>query len=210
MITKKMYSAIVFAVAALATGASAAEFETDFDGAWRGNLQMVIPLVDSNALPDVTELPEFLEFAIQISDDAARVYVFWDGSWDEVKPGSFGAVSHKTNSIVAATDSLLSVDGRVGWVETWNFTITAKDDDSLYAYWVRAVNNPHLSDDSSPDARFFMSRFGTLHRSDPVFGANKMQVSTVIPDSVCRQKDLACGDARKRLDRDLETNEKIE
>ncbi len=190
--------------------AGAAEIETDFNGTWRGEFQKIDPLIHNSALPDLTEIPEFIDFAIEISGDTTRVYIVEDGAWREVKPGSFGSVTHRTNAIVAATDSFFSADGQSGWVETWNFTLTMKDDDSLYAYWVRAVNNPHLKDGSSPDARFMMSRFGALQRSDPVLGKNSIQVTAETPDLICWQANSVCGSTEKRSDDTSKTNQKID
>lgn len=210
MTISNTFSMLLVCIAASIGVASAEDYATDFNGTWRGSFQKVDPNLQSNALPDVTNHPEYLEFAIEISESSTRVYIQWDNAWQEIKPGSFGSLTHKTNAIIAATDSRFSQDGKIGWVETWNFTITAKDSDSLYAYWVRAVNNPHLVDGSSQDARFILSRFGTLQRSEPVSGSNVIQASTAAPGSDCLQSHLICGSDYKTFDVDLEAREKIE
>ncbi len=210
MTTLKIIITFFISIATTIGMVGAAEFETDFDGTWRGEFQKIEPLIHSSVLPDLTEIPKFIDFAIEISEDTTRVYMVSDGVWEEVKPGSFGSVTHKTNAVVAATDSYFSENGQSGWVETWNFTLTMKDDDSLYAYWVRAVNNPHLNDGSSPDARFMMSRFGTLQRSGPVSGKDPVQLIAETPYSICGQAKSVCGNTGRRSDNTSTANQKID
>ena len=111
----------------------------------------------------------------------------------EVKPGSFGAAYHETNLIVAAMDSAFAKDGRTGWVGTWNFTLTKKDADAVYAYWVRAVNNPHLTDGKDPEARFFFSRFGVLERGELPLDAGGVHQVVETPIYQCNKSDAVCG-----------------
>lgn len=196
-------------IAATNSTVGAENFEKSLEGTWRGHLQSIDPQVQNDIFPDVADVPEFLEYAVEISENTTRVFVRVDGSWTEIKPDTFGLVAHKANAIVAATDSSLSVDGASGWVETWNFTITAKGDDSLYAYWVRAVNNVHLKDGSSPHARFMLSRFGVLQRSNPILDVDAVQASIEAPSDTCRQSNFLCGDERKYTDYQ-KGNEKID
>lgn len=196
----KLLSAILCAKIAIMAAACAADVDADFSGTWRGVLQKIDPLLHDVAFPDLSVVPEELEYAVEISENAARVYLLLDGSWVEIKPGAFGYVTHETNAVVAAMDSAMSEDRRSGWVETWNFTLTKNDGESLLAYWVRVVNNPHLVAGSTPDARFFMSRFGTLKRSSPIPDPNLVQVSSKTGRSQCLQENLVCGEALRQLD----------
>lgn len=51
-------------------------------------------------------------------------------------------------------------------METWNYTLTHKDQKTLYVYFVRAVNNYLRSYDEKMDARFYRSAFGELRRTN--------------------------------------------
>lgn len=199
---RKTIVAASAAMLPIAPGASrAANFEPGFDGAWAG----VISVIDTS-LYNPTPLPDELgtaidtmklEIAIEIEGDAARVYIKNDNGWKEVKRGSFDIVVHKTNAVVAAIDSNVAKDMSAGWVETWNFTLTHKDDKALYAYWVRAVNNYHLAA-GEPYARFMVSGVAELAPSDPIPGPGRFSVSEDREVGACLPSTLLCGDGETR------------
>lgn len=206
----KVITTFSISILMIMSTAHAENFQFDFDGTWSGKLQKIEPVQEISTLATSPQIPEFIDYAIEISGDKIQVYLNFNGVWSEVKPQSFGSVTHKTNAVIAAMDSAFSQDGQVGWVETWNFTLTAKDNDSLYAYWVRAVNNPYLDDESHPDARFMMSRIGVLQRSEPVMAVNALQVKANAPDTECRQADIVCGNIAKLSTTSTEFNQKTD
>jgi hypothetical protein len=188
----------LFATAPVAT--RAANFDPGFDGAWAG----VIKIIDTT-LYNPTPLPADLktavetmksEIAIEIDQGAARVYIKTETGWDEVKQGSFDVVIHKTNAVVAAITANIAKDKSAGWVETWNFTLTRKDDKALYAYWVRVVNNYHLAV-GEPYARFMVSGVAELVASGPIPGPGRYSVSDAREGDACLPSTLSCGDGDK-------------
>jgi hypothetical protein len=162
------------------SGALAADYDQNFDGTWIGAIRMI----DSSLYNPVELPPEAssitarpMELAIEIEGTAARVSYNVGKGWTELKPGAFSVMAHKTNAIVVAIDSNILDDESAGWVETWNLTLTHKDDESLYAYWVRAVNNYNIPAMTNPYARFFLSGFGELAQSAPIAGPGRITVS---------------------------------
>lgn len=204
----KLFFGFIFCAALMATGAMADQYDTDFNGAWRGSLYKIDPQIHSNALPDISAKPDALEFSIEIRNGTPHIFILHEDRWNAIKPGRFGIATHKTNAIIASIESAISEDG-FGWVETWNITLTEKDDGALYAYWVRSVNNPHLPDGSLPDARFFMSRFGTLERSDPVPDNNVVEASAQEVSSSCTQRDIVCSRPLMQPDETIKFNPKL-
>lgn len=163
-----------------------------FEGVWVGELRLVAPDATPMPLPKIPSPLQTLKLAIWIHDDQAQVFVADDSGWDEVKPQGFGYLTHRSNAIVAAIDSRVGSDG-VGWVETWNFTLTRKDDAGLYDYWVRAVNNVSLPAESDPQARFFMSAFGEFKKSGPLVLDERSLVSGAPAVLTCLQTSIVCG-----------------
>jgi hypothetical protein len=190
----------VAALAALAPAmtsgeAQAGKFDPSFDGAWSGTVKLIDPNT-YNPVPVVTDPSkpwQDLELAIEIEGQTARVYVRNNDKLTEVKPGAFGAATHRTNAIVAASDSALAPDQTAGWVETWNLTLTHKDDDALYVFWMRAANNYHLPAMSNESARFFAVGSGELTRTEPIGGTGRFAVADEINETPCRPAEIACG-----------------
>lgn len=116
-----------------------------FDGRWEGMLQFV-PAEAYD--PQIGYTSESGHVAFAIKGDTVSVYSNDGTGWQENMPGNFRIVMHKTNGVIFAHHS--SVDNKsgktYGWVETWNFTFTHKDEKTLYVLFTRAVNNlgvPH-------------------------------------------------------------------
>ena len=171
-------------------------WDPGFEGTWVGTLKLIDPdLYNPVRTPreDKVTANKTMEVAIEVKGETVRVLLKDDSGWEEVKPGAFALASHRTNAIVATIDSSLALDRSSGWVETWNFTLTHKNDDTLYAYWVRAVNNYNVPEESHPAARFFMSRFGEIARSEPVPEAGRLTVSGARPRGFCAPEELWCG-----------------
>jgi hypothetical protein len=136
-----------------------------YDGMWQGSLK--IHGLDLTTFDETQKSSSEMDFRLQIK--GATVRVFTKGNdWDEVKNGQFRIVVHKTSAVVYAADSANDVydkTGSGGWVESWNFSATHKDVDTIYVAWVRSVNNylrpPWRERRGVP---FFISGFGEMTR----------------------------------------------
>lgn len=134
-----------------------------FDGVWEGRLYY-----GKNLLYPFETYPKDLRIKIAIKSDKVNVYLFSNDEWDEITPGLFRIETHKSNAVIFALNSSKDVPGRGGWVETWNFTLTHRDNESAHVFFVRAVNNYLLKPDHREDnkaGRFIYSYNGTLNRS---------------------------------------------
>lgn len=100
----------------------------NLDGEWRGILE---PLHGSHLDPRDWNL----ELKFNIYDGQARVYIRRGAAWQEVKPGRFTIIQHKTNAIIH------SIDSGEGWVESWVFSLSRHDRDSINIYGNRIINN---------------------------------------------------------------------
>lgn len=144
-----------------------------FEGRWEGvlrftpsqvfNPQSVIPSPDPS---DASKVPE-PNLAFSITKDAAKVYQKSNNNWTEIKAGSFRIVSGATNAILFAITAGTDSDG--GWVETWNYTITHKERDTIYVVKTRAVNNYNKPadylekrDGGTAVGRFFSISYGEM------------------------------------------------
>jgi hypothetical protein len=100
----------------------------NLNGEWRGVLQ---PLHGSYLDPRDWKL----ELKLFIAASQARVYIRRGEQWQEVKPGKFRITRHKTNAIIHGIDS------GSGWVESWVFSVSRHDRDSINVYGNRIINN---------------------------------------------------------------------
>lgn len=154
------------------------EFYNGWIGRWEGQLHPTSTQPFSPLSPEeATEAAASpgTPFAFSITADSAKVYTkAKDGSWSEVKAGNFHLLTAATNAILFAMTADLNTSTKTGgWVETWNFTITHKERDSLDVVWTRAVNNfTHSSDynqkieNGYDTGRFFSIRYGEMTRAD--------------------------------------------
>lgn len=176
----KVFLAIVAAAITFSAPpwARAANFDQNFDGTWIGVIRRIDMALYNpvEPTPETERLPP-IELAISVDSTAVLVRFNSGKGWTDVKPGAFQIDSHKTNAVIYATTSWISDDESMGWVETWNLTLSHKDDDTLYAYWVRAVNNYAMPAMSDPNARFAMIGHGELALSPPVTGPGRITVS---------------------------------
>lgn len=180
MIARLMVWSVVVASAMLSTMAAAGPpasaqggqrseaelYMGGFEGTWVGKLRSVDgAAIDSKV--GTGKAGDLFEIALVVAGGAVRVlYRDKAGKWSEVKPGAFRIAAHKTNATVFATDSASDIydkTGSGGWVESWTFTLSHKDRDTLYAGFTRAVNN-YLEDAAKENARFFSVRFGELRK----------------------------------------------
>jgi hypothetical protein len=103
------------------------------DGTWEGELQSL----NKDGTPAKPG-----SYRIVISGADAKVFILTDGKEREVKPTAFRVQRHLTNAVVLAIDSATDDDGL--WVETWSFTVTLKDKNTLITNFSRVVNNANL------------------------------------------------------------------
>jgi len=136
-----------------------------FNGTWEGTLARRKLDLKTFALQGD---PSEWRLRLVISGTTARVFYFdkQTNEWSEIKSNEFRIATHKTNAIVYATDSAEDVMDRTGsggWVETWNFTLTHKDKDTLNVSLTQAVNN-YLEPLTKDSARIIYTGFGEILR----------------------------------------------
>jgi hypothetical protein len=163
-------SASVFAISTLLTlsaitGSSSQDlYYGGFDGTWKGKIDF--QRLDFKT-PDKKGSADERGLSIVISGGNVRVFIEIKNEMVEVKPGQFHLQTHKTNALIYAIDSstdVLDKTGSGGWVEAWTYTVTHKDQDTLYVYFVRSVNN-YLKSADKENARFFQGGFTEITRS---------------------------------------------
>lgn len=136
------------AIALLVVSMSHANSQTDryyggFDGRWEGQMSHIsLPAFDNPKAQDYADAG----IAFTINGRSVKVYFKSppNGSWSELKPGGFQILVHKTNAIIFSITSSEDINdstGSGGWVETWSFTLTHKDENGLYVVATRAVND---------------------------------------------------------------------
>ncbi|WP_298259227.1 hypothetical protein [Bradyrhizobium sp.] len=129
------------------------------EGTWEGRLEFVY--VSSSKDPESNKRAKaaYAKSPFRISINGQRVAVYFGD--EEVKPGLFQLQAYMTNAVIFASSAGEDHDGR--WVETWNFTVTEKNSETIIACLSRVVNNvdrPETSDDS----KFGLIAAGEFHR----------------------------------------------
>lgn len=134
-------------------GAEAAPHNVLFNlgGEWRGKL---VPLHGEHLDPRDWNL----ELRFFIRGDMAQVFIWRGSGWEEVKPGQFRLTHHKSNAI------LYSIDSGSGWVESWIFSLSRRDEDSLNVYANRIINNINMAPDD-PHSRITYGATAVFTRS---------------------------------------------
>ena len=137
--------AVVLVIAAMCsalTSPSTSRIPPDLQGDWSG-----APL--GAAVKDTKEQLEWHEPArlrVVISDKSARVYAWSNGSWREIKPGTFSIKVFDTNAVISSITSGTDSDGV--WVETWSFAFSVIDSRHLRGMFQRQVNNKDMKRDN--------------------------------------------------------------
>ena len=108
----------------------------NLNGEWRGVLQ---PLHGSNLDPRNWNL----ELKLFIYAGQVKVFILRGTQWQEVKAGKFKITQQKTNAII------YSMDSGGGWVESWVFSLSRYDRDSINVYGNRIINNFKQAADAS-------------------------------------------------------------
>ena len=163
-----------FAAAQTSDEKRTVDFYNGFLGRWEGQLSATASEVFNSRSPEeiAAEGPIApISFAFTITASSVKVFTKAKaGEWTEAKAGNFRLLTGSTNAVLFA---ITSGGGDDGWVETWNFTITHKERDSLDVVWTRAVNNfSHSSDYKKKltggyeSGRFFSVRYGEMTRPD--------------------------------------------
>ncbi len=155
-------SILVIAAGILFSWPSAARDIGSLDGTWEGKLEVVDGSSNKNKDSDSYERTKAAYgkslFKMTLQGQRASVYF----GETEVKPTSFQAQIYKTNAVVFATDTGEDKDGQ--WVETWNFTITQKDPETLIVVFSRVVNNLGVSEEKN-EGKFFVVALGEFRRT---------------------------------------------
>jgi hypothetical protein len=123
------------------------------DGSWGG------------AIPITGPSPEQLELRLSIDGERAQVWVVHEGSWVEVKPGTFQVRRQLSNAIISSIDS--GEDGDGTWVESWVLVTTPVASDKLLVAWTRVVNNIDVEEESS---KFVVQATGTIQAEPASIG----------------------------------------
>lgn len=136
-----------------------------FDGVWVGNFKGI----KGKGYPFIATGEEEFAIMLMIKDDYVSVTTTPKGKKpNTVKEGKFKIIKHKTNAIIYAQDSeseKFNEEDNGEWVETWNMTLTHKEKNSIYVYYVRSVNNFLLAHDTNTEdvsGRFFYSAYTEL------------------------------------------------
>jgi hypothetical protein len=118
-----------------APAARASDF--DLNGLWQGVINF-----DKEAFLSQNGTPaEGRAYRIAIDGEDVHLFLAHDGGFFENAEGAVHIAQVKSNAVIYATAfSPPSADG-VYWVETWTFTVTLKDADTLLAEYVRVVHN---------------------------------------------------------------------
>lgn len=126
------------------------------DGSWEGELTFL-----RGATLWSPSKTTGLRDRITIQGTSARVYAIYSDRAEEVKPGSFHMEQLMTNAVISATDS--GKDNEGTWVETWVFSLTQKDKDTLLVNFSRIVNNIDLPLEND-HSKFAVAASGELKR----------------------------------------------
>ena len=126
-----------------------------FDGSWEGDLTFL-----QGATLSQKEQTK-ARYRISIQGMKVRVFVIRPEDVKEIKPGKFHVDNLMTNAVVYAMES--GHDNEGTWVETWVFTLTQIDKDTVLTNFSRMVNNLDLPP-ASDHSKFAKEAAGTLRR----------------------------------------------
>jgi len=158
--------AVFIAVLLLASGIAfpnpaAGAGANSLEGMWEGKLEVVYSGAskDPKSIERVKSAYAKAPLKIRINGQQARVYF----GEEEVKPGSFQFHAYASNAVIFASSAGDDKDGR--WVETWNFTLTETDAETIVTYLSRVVNNLDLPE-TKDGGKFGLFAIGELHRAE--------------------------------------------
>jgi hypothetical protein len=126
-----------------------------FDGRWEGTI-----VFDKEAILSATGTPAAgILMRIEVHDSVVRAFINDGNGYSEVMPGMFHIAPVSANAVIYATEASASD----GWVESWVFLVTQKDEQTLLVEYSRLVNNigTPLSD---PNSKFGTRGMGEFRR----------------------------------------------
>lgn len=138
-----------------------------FDGVFIGDLQQL----KGSGYPFIAPGERKMAFMLVIRDDEVSIHTGTPGK--DLKKVNFEKlhiIKHKTNAVIYTQESEgenYNEEDKGDWAETWNMTLTRKDENSVYVYLVRVVNNFRLAPETYTEAetgRFFYSWSGELQQ----------------------------------------------
>ncbi len=146
-----------FALMFAALPARAADDLGTLDGTWEGSLAVIGP-------PGFKAPGPAYIIRIVVAGTTAHVFGRYRSGdpFQEVKPGAFRVSRLGPSGIVVAMDT--GNDNEGTWVETWNFTVTLKQRNTLIAVFCRTVNNLNLPL-SVDHSKFIETQAGELTRT---------------------------------------------
>ena len=155
------FTAIFLLVSAIAfLRPSAGQGPGSLEGTWEGKLEVVYSGSSKDSDSDKRTKAAYAKSPFRISVNGQQASVYFGG--EEVKPGLFQTQVYMTNAVIFAWSAGEDQDGR--WVETWNFTLTRKNSETMIACLSRVVNNLDL-DETKDGSKFGLFVAGELHRT---------------------------------------------
>lgn len=146
----------------------------NFGGEWRGELQ---PTHGAHLDPRDWNL----ELRFFIKGQNVQVHIHrGNNNWQEVKAGKFRMSQDKSNALIYALDS------NSGWAESWVFSLSRRDDDSIYVYGNRIINNFKQAPDQQ-GARITYGATSVFQRSYDRFAKNKQDNKPLTEDEISKQ-----------------------
>ncbi|OJU08700.1 MAG: hypothetical protein BGN85_10930 [Alphaproteobacteria bacterium 64-11] len=148
-------TALTAAAVLLVTAPARAQDLETLNGTWQGSLR---PLSDSS----LASRNSPIVVRLLISNDTVQVFQpGQDGSFIEIKPGTYRIIRLKTNAVILSIDSGKDREGT--WVQSHTYSVTLKDANTLITnlYWV--VNNNDLPP-SQDFSKFTVAAVGELVR----------------------------------------------
>jgi hypothetical protein len=140
---------------------SAGRDASSFEGTWEGKLEVAdTGWTKGSDLERTKAAYGKALFKIIIHEQNVRVYL----GEPEVNPNLFHAEIYLTNAVVFASTAGDDQDGK--WVETWAFTLTQKNSETLIVCFSRAVNNLDMADEKT-ESKFGLLAAGEFHRTSP-------------------------------------------
>jgi TonB family protein len=156
----------------------ASDLVNQLDGTWEGDLMFLQGATLSQKEP-VT-----VRYRLTVQGPIVHVYVVRPQDVKEIKPGKFHIDLFMTNAIIYATESGKDHEGT--WVETWVFTLTQFDRDTLLTNFSRVVNNLDLPL-TSDHSKFAKEAAGKLSRT--AFGQDTSTAPEAKPQTPASSAD---------------------
>lgn len=129
------------------------------DGTWEGTWEGDLIFLQGATLDQ--KGPVTVRYRLTIQGPIVHVYIVRPQDVREIKPFKFHMDFLMTNAVVYETDSGHDDEGT--WVETWAFTLTQIDKDTVLTNFSRMVNNLDLPL-SSDHSKFAREAVGKLRR----------------------------------------------